>query len=83
MKVKNLAENGLTGSAIGDAMSAQAQEGWLEHDLMVSMNNYMKYNHFANGYMFAKHIEELALVLWRAEQKAIAERSAENEELPF
>ena len=44
MKVKNLAENGLTGSSIGDAMSAQAQEGWLEYDLMATMNNYMKSN---------------------------------------
>ena len=82
MKVKNLAENGLTGSDIGDAMSAQAQEGWLECELMATMNNYMKSNDFINGYAFAKHVESLALELWRTEQKAIAERNA-NKELPF
>jgi|TARA_R110000851_G_C13023172_1_gene560389 hypothetical protein len=82
MKVKNLAENGLTGSSIGDAMSAQAQEGWLEYDLMATMNNYMKSNNFVSGYAFAKHVEGLALELWRTEQKAIAERNADKE-LPF
>tara|TARA_R110000772_G_scaffold61112_1_gene137737 strand:+ start:223 stop:471 length:249 start_codon:yes stop_codon:yes gene_type:complete len=82
MKVKNLAENGLTGSSIGDAMSAQAQEGWLEYELMATMNNYMKANDFINGYAFAKYLEGLALELWVAEQKAIAERNADKE-LPF
>ena len=82
MKVKNLAENGLTGSSIGDAMSAQAQEGWLEYDLMATMNNYMKSNNFVSGYAFAKYLEGLALELWVAEQKAIAERNADKE-LPF
>lgn len=84
MKVKNLAENGFTGSDIGDAMSAQAQEGWLEYELMATMNNYriMKSNDFVNGYAFAKHVEGLALELWRSEQKAIAERNADKE-LPF
>ena len=82
MKVKNLAENGLTGSDIGDAMSALAQEGWLEYELMTTMNNYMKANDFINGYAFAKYLEGLALELWVAEQKAIAERYADKE-LPF
>jgi hypothetical protein len=82
MKVKNLAENGLTGSSIGDAMSAQAQEGWLECELMSTMNDYMKSNDFISGYAFAKHVEGLALELWRTEQKAIAERNADKE-LPF
>ena len=84
MKVKYLAmENGdLTGSNICDAMSAQLQEGWLEYELMAAMNNYMKSNDFLNGYAFAKHVEGLALELWRTEQKAIAERNADKE-LPF
>ena len=82
MKVKNLAENGLTGSSIGDQMSAMAQEGWLEYDLMATMNNYMKSNEFVNGYAFAKQMEGLALELWREEQKAIAKRNADKE-LPF
>jgi hypothetical protein len=82
MKVKQLAENDLTGSDIGDAMSAQAQEGWLEYELMATMNNYMKANDFINGYAFAKYLEGLALELWVAEQKAIAERYADKE-LPF
>jgi len=82
MKVKNLAENGLTGSDIGDAMSALAQEGWLQYELRATMNDYMKSNVFLNGYAFAKQIEGLALELWREEQKAIAERNADKE-LPF
>ena len=84
MKTKYLAmENGdLTGSSVLDAMSAQLQEGWLEYDLMATMNNYMKANDFVNGYAFAKHVEGLALELWRTEQKAIAERNADKE-LPF
>ena len=84
MKVKYVAmENGdLTGSNICDAMSAQLQEGWLEYELMAAMNNYMKANDFINGYAFAKYLEGLALELWVAEQKAIAERYADKE-LPF
>ena len=82
MKVKNLAENGLTGSDIGDAMSAQAQEGWLQYELRAAMNDYLKSNDFVNGYAFAKQMEGLALELWREEQKAIAERNADKE-LPF
>jgi hypothetical protein len=82
MKVKNLAENGLTGSDIGDAMSALAEAGWFEYELMATMSNYMKSNEFVNGYAFAKHMETLALELWRTEQKAIAERNADKE-LPF
>ena len=82
MKVKQLAENGLTGSDIGDAMSALAEAGWFEYELMATMNNYMKSNEFVNGYAFAKHMETLALELWVAEQKAIAERHADKE-LPF
>ena len=82
MKVKQLAENGLTGSDIGDAMSAQAWEGWFEYELMATMNNYMNSNDFLSGYAFAKHVEGLALELWRTEQKAIAERNADKE-LPF
>ena len=49
---------------------------------MATMNNYMKSNEFVNGYAFAKHVEGLALELWRTEQKAIAERNADKE-LPF
>ena len=82
MKVKNLAENGLTGSDIGDAMSALAQEGWLQYELRATMNDYMKSNDFLSGYAFAKQMEGLALELWREEQKAIAERNADKE-LPF
>ena len=82
MKVKNLAENGLTGSDIGDAMSALAQEGWLEYDLMFTMNNYMKSKDFVDGYAFAKHVKDLARELWRIEQKAIEERNTDKE-LPF
>ena len=82
MKVKNLAENGLTGSDIGDAMSALAQEGWLQYELRAAMNDYLKSNDFVNGYAFAKQMEGLALELWREEQKAIVERNADKE-LPF
>ena len=82
MKVKQLAENELTGSDIGDAMSAQAEAGWLEFELMSTMNHYMKSKDYVNGYSFAKHMEILALELWRTEQKAIAERNADKE-LPF
>tara|TARA_R110001606_G_scaffold75015_1_gene173946 strand:- start:344 stop:592 length:249 start_codon:yes stop_codon:yes gene_type:complete len=82
MKVKNLAENGLTGSSIGDQMSAMAEEGWLEHDLQVSLKAYMRANNFEHGYAFAWMIKSMALKIWREEQKAIAERNADKE-LPF
>ena len=41
MKTKHLAmENGdLTGSSIGDAMSALAETGWLEYELQVSIRH--------------------------------------------
>ena len=83
MKVKNLAENGLTGSDIGDAMSAQAQEGWLEYDLEVSIKAYMQANNFEHGYAFAKMIEVMALKIWREEVQAQAKRLIIDKELPF
>ena len=83
MKVKNLAENGLTGSDIGDAMSAQAQEGWLEYDLEVSIKAYMQANNFEHGYAFAKMIEVMALKIWREEVQAQAKRFIIDKELPF
>tara|TARA_R110000772_G_scaffold232790_1_gene344305 strand:- start:30 stop:281 length:252 start_codon:yes stop_codon:yes gene_type:complete len=83
MKVKNLAENGLTGSDIGDAMSAQAQEGWLEYDLQMSIRAYMRANNFEHGYAFAKMIETMALKAWREEVQAQAKRLNADKELPF
>ena len=83
MKVKNLAENGLTGSDIGDAMSALAQEGWLEYDLQTSIRAYMRANFFEHGYAFAKMIETMALKAWREEVQAQAKRLNAGKELPF
>ena len=83
MKVKNLAENGLTGSDIGDAMSALAQEGWLEYDLETSIRAYMRANNFEHGYAFAKMIEAMALKAWREEVQAQAKRLNADKELPF
>ena len=83
MKVKNLAENGLTGSDIGDAMSALAQEGWLEYELKVSIKAYMQANNFEHGYAFAKMIEVMALKIWREEVQAQAKRLIIDKELPF
>ena len=83
MKVKNLAENGLTGSDIGDAMSAQAQEGWLEYDLQMSIRAYMRANNFEHGYAFLKMIETMALKAWREEVQAQAKRLNADKELPF
>ena len=83
MKVKQLAENGLTGSSIGDAMSAQAQEGWLEYDLQMSIRAYMRANNFEHGYAFAKMIETMALKAWREEVQAQAKRLNADKELPF
>ena len=74
MKVKNLAENGLTGSSIGDAMSAMAEEGWLEYELMVSIKAYMLSNNFRNGCSFAKKIEVMALKIWTEEVKDKSKR---------
>ena len=82
MKVKNLAENGLTGSDIGDAMSALAQEGWLEYDLQTSIRAYMRANNFEHGYAFLKMIETMALKAWREEVQAQAKLHS-IEELPF
>ena len=76
MKTKHLAmENGdLTGSSIGDQMSAMAEEGWLEHDLQVSLKAYMQANNFEHGYAFAKMIEHMALTIWREEVQTKSKR---------
>jgi hypothetical protein len=83
MKVKQLAvqyvsrqpaENGLTGSDIGDAMSAIAEEEWLEYELMVSIKAYMLSNNFRNGCSFVKMIESMALKIWREEVETKAKR---------
>tara|TARA_R110000744_G_scaffold333129_1_gene438517 strand:- start:19 stop:273 length:255 start_codon:yes stop_codon:yes gene_type:complete len=76
MKTKHLAmENGdLTGSSIGDQMSAMAEEGWLEYELMVSIKAYMLSNDFRNGCSFAKKIEVMALKIWTDEVKEKSKR---------
>ena len=74
MKVKNLAENGLTGSSIGDAMSALAETGWLEYELQVSIKAYMHSHNFEHGYAFAKKIEAMALKVWSEEVKEKSKR---------
>tara|TARA_R110000823_G_scaffold91535_1_gene201614 strand:- start:276 stop:530 length:255 start_codon:yes stop_codon:yes gene_type:complete len=84
MKTKHLAmENGdLTGSSIGDQMSAMAEEGWLEYELKVSIKAYMLSNDFRNGCSFAKKIEVMALKIWTEELQAKSKRSNANG-LPF
>ena len=76
MKTKHLAmENGdLAGSSIGDQMSAMAEEGWLEYELMVSIKAYMLSNYFRNGCSFAKKIEVMALKIWTDEVKEKSKR---------
>lgn len=85
MKTKQLAmENGdLTGSSIGDQMSAMAEEGWLEYDLQVSIKSYMRANNFEHGYAFAKMIETMALKIWTEELQAKSKRLNADKELPF
>lgn len=48
----------------GDALSAEAEDGWSEHNLNVALKQRIESGYFANGHEFLSSVYDAAAAIW-------------------